>query len=150
MKKTFTTFVFLVLPLLFCGCRRTLVNPNAPNAVINITISLNDPRYYDLRFDGKFMYLTSEYESNSRGLIVYRLMEEFIAYDRLPPNNPNCLNENGNLTRLVVDVPYVIDDCNNIKYNILNGDVLEGDGIYPLFRYRTSFNYNTMELRIYN
>lgn len=152
MKKTFTILFILMLPVLFHGCRKPLVNPNAPNALINITISLNDPRYYDLRFDGGYMYLTSDYESTSRGIIVYRLIDEFRAWDRLPPNSPNacCDSVTGDCSRLIVDVPYVIDNCNDIKYNIIDGSVFQGEGIYTLFPYRTSFNYNTQELHIYN
>ena len=151
MKKAITTLFLLLAPLFFQGCRETLVNPNSPNAIINITISLNDPRFYSLRFDGSYMYLTSEYESNSRGIIVYRLIDEFLAYDRLPPNKPNaCCDDQGKCKRLVVVSPLVVDSCSDIKYNILNGEIIEGDGVFPLFRYRTSFNYNTQELRIYN
>jgi hypothetical protein len=140
----------LLSPVLFHGCTETLVNPNYPNAIIDVTINLNQSSYYDLRFVSGFMYLTSDYESSSRGLIVYRLsQDEFRAYDRLPPNKPNaCCDSDGNCTRLVVDFPFVIDNCNDIKYNIINGDIFEGDGIYPLIQYHTSFN--GYELRIYN
>ena len=150
MKKTFIIVLMLLLPALFHGCREALVNPNYPNAIIDITINLNQSSYYDLRFVSGYMYLTSEYESSSRGLIVYRLsQDEFRAYDRLPPNKPNaCCDSQGNCTRLVVDFPFVVDNCNDIKYNIINGDIFEGDGIYPLSQYRTS--YDGYELRVYN
>ena len=150
MKKTIVILLMLLSPVLFHGCKETLVNPNYPNAIIDVTINLNQSSYFDLRFVSGFMYLTSDYESSSRGLIVYRLsQDEFRAYDRLPPNKPNaCCDSDGNCTRLVVDFPFVIDNCNNIKYNIINGDIFEGDGIYPLIQYHTSFN--GYELRIYN
>lgn len=150
MKKTLVILLMLLSPVLFHGCKETLVNPNYPNAIIDVTINLNQSSYFDLRFVSGFMYLTSDYESSSRGLIVYRLsQDEFRAYDRLPPNKPNaCCDSDGNCTRLVVDFPFVIDNCNDIKYNIINGDIFEGDGIYPLIQYHTSFN--GYELRIYN
>ena len=147
MKKNLV-FLMLLLVAPFQGCKEYPENPNGLTAIINITINLSDPRYYDLRFDGGFMYLTSDIESNSRGIIVYRVMDEFRAYDRLPPNNPDCINANGNLIRLTVDVPFVVDECNNIRYDILNGYVFDGDGVYGLYRYRTSFDGAT--LRIYN
>ena len=150
MKKTIVILLMLLSPVLFHGCKETLVNPNYPNAIIDVTINLNQSSYFDLRFVSGFMYLTSDYESSSRGLIVYRLsQDEFRAYDRLPPNKPNaCCDSEGNCTRLVVDFPFVIDNCNDIKYNIINGDIFEGEGIYPLIQYHTSFN--GYELRIYN
>ena len=108
------------------------------------------------------MYLTSDPESTSRGIIVYRFSEtEFLAYDRLPPNYPNaCCDSEGNCTRLTVEFPYVVDHCNNAFYNILNGVIWidEAHGmvpefptdtiVYPLIQYHTS--YNGSELRIYN
>ncbi len=141
MKRTIITFIFLLLAILPSGCRDPHENPYYPNAIIDITINLNKIDYYDLRVVSGFTYLTSDPMSTSRGIIVYRLSEdEFRAYDRLPPNNPNCHDANGNLTRLVVDFPFVVDNCNEIKYNIINGDLFEGDGVYPLIQYHTSFN----------
>ena len=150
MKKTMIIVSAIMVAGLFHGCIGTIENPNAPHAVINFTISLTDPRYYDLRFDGGFMYLKSDELSNSRGIIIYRLMDEFLAYDRLPPNKPNACCHGDTCSRLMVDVPFVIDNCNGIKYNILNGEIFEGDGIYPLFRYHTSYNMNTQEVHVYN
>lgn len=149
MKRTINIFIFLLLAILLSGCRDPHENPYYPNAIIDITINLNKIDYYDLRVVSGFTYLTSDPMSTSRGIIVYRLSEdEFRAYDRLPPNNPNCHDDNGNLTRLVVDFPFVVDNCNEIKYNIINGDLFEGDGVYPLIQYHTSFN--GYEVHIFN
>lgn len=148
MRKFFALLLFL--PLGFMGCKETLVHPNPPNAILNISINLQEPQYYDLRFVSGFMYLKSEENSTSRGLIAYRFSEtEFRVYDRLPPNEPDaCCDSEGNCTRLMVEIPFVVDNCNGIKYNILNGDLFEGEGIYPLFQYHTSFDGIT--LRIFN
>ena len=151
MKKLFLILLPVFTIALFHGCKEPLVNPNYPNAYINFTIYPNDIIHYqDLNTVSGWMYLTSDPESTSRGIIVYRFsQDEFRAYDRLPPNEPNaCCDNEGNCTRLVVDSPFVIDNCNQIKYNILNGDIVEGDGIYPLIQYHTSFNGT--ELRIFN
>ena len=149
MKNIFTLSLLLFASSLLNGCRDLHENPNYPNAIINITINLNQIDYYDLRVVSGYTFLTSDPMSTSRGIIVYRLsQDEFRAYDRLPPNNPDCRDENGNLTRLVVDFPFVVDNCNDIKYNIINGDLFEGDGIYPLIQYHTSFN--GYEVHIYN
>ena len=150
MKKILSYGLIITASLLFFGCRETLVNPNYPSGVINFTIYPNQLHYQELNTVSGFMYLTSDPESTSRGIIVYRLsQDEFLAYDRLPPNEPNaCCDSQGNCTRLVVDFPFVIDNCNQIKYNILNGSIVEGEGIYPLIQYHTS--YNGTELHIYN
>lgn len=150
MKRTINTFIFLILAILLSGCRDHHENPNYPNAIIDITINLNKIDYYDLRVVSGFTYLTSDPMSTSRGIIVYRLSEdEFRAYDRLPPNKPNtCCDNQGNCSRLIVDFPFVVDNCNEIKYNIINGDLFEGDGVYPLIQYHTSFN--GYEVHIFN
>jgi hypothetical protein len=103
-------------------------------------------------------------ESNSRGLIVYRQSDtEFLAYDRMPPNEPDaCTDSHGNTTRLVVDFPFVVDRCNNAYYNILNGQIIvaepdqipnfptDGTPIYPLIQYHTTFDYSSNKLVITN
>ena len=149
MKKTIA-LSFIIVLFVCLGCERPQENPNYPNAIIDFTIYPNTMHYYDLNVVSGWMYLTSDPQSTSRGIIVYRLyQDEFRAYDRLPPNNPNaCCDEHGNCTRLVVDFPFVVDNCNGIKYNIINGDIVEGDGVYPLIQYRTSFD--GYELHIYN
>ncbi len=149
MKKL-VAILALLSSVVFNGCQRMPENPNYPNAIIDFTINLNQTSYYDLRFVSGFTYLTSDPLSTSRGIIVYRLsQEEFRAYDRLPPNKPNaCCDDDGNCTRLVVDFPFVVDNCNDIKYNIINGDIFEGDGIYPLIQYHADFN--GVEVHVYN
>ena len=83
--------LLLLATVLLQGCRDIHENPNYPNAIINITINLNQIDYYDLRVVSGYTYLTSDPMSTSRGLIVYRLsQDEFRAYDRLPPNEPNA------------------------------------------------------------
>ncbi len=150
MKNRHLILLILSFPIVMAGCREIHENPNYPNAVIDFTINLNQPAYYDLRIVSNYVYMTSDPMSTSRGLIVYRLsQDEFRVYDRLPPNEPNaCCDSEGNCTRLVVDFPFVVDNCNNIKYNIINGDIFEGDGVYPLIQYHSVFN--GYELHIYN
>lgn len=149
MKKTWILSIVLLFTLVLTGCQRPMENPNQPNAILDFTIYPNDLYYHDLNYAGGFMYLTSDEQSNSRGLIVYRVsQDEFRIYDRLPPNNPNNCCENGVCTRLVVDVPFVIDSCNMITYNILNGEVFQGDGIFPLYYYR--YTYDGYALRVRN
>jgi len=150
MKKSLTLILSLVTVLLIGSCKEPMVNPNYPTGIINFTIYPNSIHEYELNVVSGYKYYTSDPESTSRGIIVYRLsQDEFLAYDRLPPNEPNaCCDSQGNCTRLVVEFPFVVDNCNQIKYNILDGSIVEGDGIYPLIQYHTS--YNGSELRIYN
>jgi hypothetical protein len=138
----------LSLVFMLLGCVDTLENPNTPAVYINFKIYPNSLHYQDLNTVSGWMYVTSE--SPSRGIIIYRMAEnEFKAYDRMPPNDPDaCCDAEGNCTRLVVDFPFVVDDCNDIVYNILDGSIVEGDGIFPLIEYHTS--YDGSALRVYN
>lgn len=140
--------IVAVASILLLGCREGYEHPNAPNVYINFTIEPNSTKYQPLNIVSGYMYLTSE--APSRGIIVYRMTEtEFKAYDRIPPNEPNaCHDGNGGYTRLIVDFPFVVDNCNNIKYNILNGMPMDEGGIYPLVEYHTA--YDGRSLRIYN
>ncbi len=149
-KQRLITLLFIVtMPLLFLSCEERIENPNYPNAVVDFTIYPNSIHEQELNTVGGYKYYTSDPLSTSRGIIVYRLyQDEFRAYDRLPPNKPNeCCDSDGNCTRLVVDGVFVVDNCNNIKYNIINGEIFEGEGIYGLSQYHTS--YDGYELRVF-
>ena len=138
----------------FLGCKQYPENPNRPVLPAPITIYPNTYQYYDLNFVSCWLYITSDVESTSRGIIVYRQSNtEFLAYDRMPPNEPDaCTDSQGNTTRLVVDFPFVVDRCNNAYYNILNGQLIvrepdmipdfptDGTMIYPLIQYHTTFD----------
>lgn len=149
-KLALLLFVSLMLVLLTGSCHKEEVNPNIPAVFINVTIDPNSTFYQELNTVGGWMYLTAE--PPSRGLIVYRMgIDEFVAYDRFPPNNPDrCCNDQGNCTRLLVDeyFPFVQDTCTNTAYQILNGSIFEGEGKYPLIAYHTV--YNGQLLRIFN
>ena len=144
------------------GCDKYPENPHRPSTPFRFSIYPNTLQYQELNFTSGWIYVTSEVESTSRGIIIYRLSDnEFLAYDRLPPNEPDaCTDSQGNTTRLVVDFPFVVDLCNNAYYNILNGQIivaepdmvpifpLDEGPIYPLIQYHTLYDGN--KLTVYN
>lgn len=158
-KKLHLLILMSLLPFLN-GCKEYPENPNRPLLLHPITIYPNTMQYYDLNFVSGWAYLTSDLESSSRGLIVYRISDnEFLAYDRIPPNDPDaCTDSQGNTTRLVVDFPFVVDHCNNAYYNILNGQIIvaepdkipnfptTGTVVYPLVQYHTSYDGNKLTI----
>ena len=163
MKHKILSF-FCAVALLFAlqACESYPENPNRPQTPFNFSIYPNTLQYQALNVTSGWIYLTSEVESTSRGIIVYRQSEnEFLAYDRLPPNEPNaCTDSQGNTTRMVVDFPFVVDRCNNAYYNILNGQLIirepdmipdfptTGTSVYPLIQYHTTYDGN--KLTVYN
>lgn len=87
------------------SCQKEDPNPNIPDVYINFTIDPNSTFYQQLNTAGGWMYLTAD--PPSRGIIVHRINnEEFVAFERMPPNDPNLCCENNNCTRLVVDEFY--------------------------------------------
>lgn len=164
MKRNRLFFVLATFALLLAtqACDSYPENPNRPKTPFKFTIYPNSIQYQELNYTSGWIYLTSEVESTSRGIIVYRQSDsEFLAYDRLPPNEPDaCTDSHGNTTRLVVDFPFVVDHCNNAYYNILNGQIIvsepdmipnfptTGVTIYPLIQYHTQFDGN--KLTVYN
>lgn len=164
MKRTILHLLILICAAtLLNGCQKYPENPNRPVLPYPITIYPNKIEYHNLHIIGGWEYITSEVESTSRGIIVFRrpdadnIEDTFAAYDRMPPNYPDaCTDDQGNTTRLVVDGGWVIDRCNNAYYNILNGQILIAEPdmipnfptddvpVYPLIQYHTQFDGNKL------
>ncbi|MBK9292211.1 MAG: hypothetical protein IPM52_11380 [Bacteroidetes bacterium] len=138
-----------VLWLAFVSCAKEERNPNIPNVYINILINPNSTQYQPLNTAGGWMYLTSDLPS--RGIIVHRINQtEFVAFDRIPPNEPNKCCDGNNCTRLVVDgnYPFAKDNCTGTLYSLLDGSIFQGSGRWPMIRYNTA--YDGAMLRIFN
>ncbi|MBO5848180.1 MAG: hypothetical protein J6R17_03110 [Bacteroidales bacterium] len=138
-------FVILLFLLSMFSCEDTPYNPNIPDAYINFSIEPNSTFYYELNTVSGWMYVSAP--PQSRGIIIYRYsMDEFRAYERQSPNDPNHCGE---YSRLIVDFPFVVDTCLDVKYSILDGQIItEGYNGYPLIQYHTQYDGNT--LRVFN
>ncbi len=141
-------FVMALFVLSSCG-NKDNINPNIPYGTIRIDIDPNSSFYQELNTVGGWIYADNgqpgvSITGNSRGVIIYRYTEtEFMAYDRMPPNNPNdCCAENGLCTRLVVgdNYPLVKDTCNGNMYMLIDGSLFQGEGKYPLIRYSAVYD----------
>ena len=138
-------FVILLFLLSMFSCEDTPYNPNIPDAYINFSIEPNSTFYYELNTVSGWMYVSAP--PQSRGIIIYRYsMDEFRAYERQSPNDPNHCGE---YSRLIVDFPFVVDTCLDVKYSILDGQIItEGYNGYPLIQYHTQYDGST--LRVFN
>ena len=142
MKKFLVILVFF---LGFNSCIDTPHNPNVPNVYINFEIYPNSTMYYELNTIAGWMYVNAPWPS--RGIIIFRHPSgEFKAYERQSPNEPDYCGES---SRLIVDSPFVVDTCLDVKYSILDGSIITpGYNGYPLIEYRTQYDGHT--LRVFN
>ena len=116
MKKILVILTFLLVAV---SCDDTPHNPNIPNVYINFSIEPNSMFYSELNTVSGYLEVTAPWPS--RGIIIYRYsLNEFKAYERQSPNEPNHCGEN---SRLIVDFPFVVDTCLNVKYSILDGSI---------------------------
>lgn len=148
-KLVFKVIVLFVLVMSLGNCKKEDPNPNIPDVYVNITIDPNSTIYQALNTAGGWMYLTADFPS--RGIIVHRINnEEFVAFERMPPNDPNKCCEGTTCTRLVVDefYPFAKDKCTGTMFSLLDGSIFEGEGKYPMTRYNTTY-YGGL-LRIFN
>lgn len=142
MKKFLVILVFF---LGFNSCIDTPHNPNVPNVYINFEIYPNSTMEYELNTVSGWRYATAPWPS--RGIIIFRHPSgEFKAYERQSPNEPDYCGES---SRLIVDSPFVVDTCLDVKYSILDGSIITpGYNGYPLIEYRTQYDGHT--LRVFN
>lgn len=141
--------IFLILFVLVSSCQKEERNPNIPNVYINFTIDPNSTIYQQLNTAGGWMYLTAE--PPSRGIIVHRINQtEFVAFERMPPNEPNKCCVGNNCTRLIVDghYPFAKDTCLGTLFSLLDGNIFQGSGKFPMIRYNTTYNGGL--LRVFN
>ena len=111
-----------------------------PDVPVNIYINLNEPAYFGLTVIGGYAYVNG----GSRGIIVYRNSDEYKAYERHSPYQPEkaCAIVEVDSTR-----SFGIDKCSGSRYYLIDGSVEKGPATIPLKQYFTSENQGT--LRIY-
>ena len=156
MKKLFYIVVFNCLVILiFPACNKDNINPNIPYGTIRIDIDPNSTFFQELNTVGGWTYVDNGspgvyITGNSRGVIIYRNGQtEFMAYDRMPPNAPSkCCDANNNCTHLVVGdyYPLVKDTCTQNSYLLLDGNLFQGEGRYPLIRYSAVYDGNLLHV----
>ncbi|MBE9492038.1 MAG: hypothetical protein IMY70_04075 [Bacteroidetes bacterium] len=137
-RYCFISYIVLTVILLHSGCKKD-DDENISQAYVNITIDPNSTEYQNLNVVGGWLYLIAN--PPSRGIIVYRLyQDEFKAYDRKPPYLPDeCCNSYG-CTRLIVDLPFVMDTCTVSTFQIIDGSPVDGPANVQLIQYKATYD----------
>ena len=144
--KTKARYISLFLILMLTGCQKEAYTP-LPFVEVNIQIFPNSTQYFNLNSIGGFEYLTAN--SPSRGIIVYRInQEEFVAFERTCPHDPDACCTEAGCARLVVEENsfMISDSCCGSLYLILDGSNISGPSQYPLKQYHTSYDGTTLHI----
>ncbi len=131
---------------MWTGCQKEAYTP-LPFVEVNIQIFPNSTQYFNLNSIGGFEYLTAN--SPSRGIIVYRInQEEFVAFERTCPHDPDACCTEAGCARLVVEENsfMISDSCCGSLYLILDGSNISGPSQYPLKQYHTSYDGTTLHI----
>jgi hypothetical protein len=128
----YSLILVLLSGTLFTSCNKE--EYPIPNVPVNIAINLDLPSYVQLQNPGGFAYVNG----GSRGIIVYRNFDEFVALDRHSTYNSAdpCA---------VVDINpenqfELIDSCSGSIFSIQYGTVVSGPAKWGLRRYDAFWN----------
>ena len=133
MMKKFIFLLLLVCTFLSCSSDDARSNnPNLPSIGFTYTVNLNLPQFDSLEFPGNSEVVTVE-GVGVKGVIIYNIDNtQYSAFElsdpNITPSSCSALNVIGTRAE---------SNCGNDNvYDIITGIQLEGEGGYPLFRYR--------------
>lgn len=146
MKKFFFLFVLVAISL---SCSKDSDNrsnnPYLPSYKFSSsTINLSLPLYAPLQNTSQaIVYNEAGVGIRSRVFII-NTGSGFAAYDACCPNQELSDCSNLQLLGTVATCP-----CDDVKYTLFNGSILEGEGQYPLMQYRVEV-VGENAIRVYN
>ncbi len=137
-----TLFLLFLINILSTSCKKKDPFP-IPNVPVNILINLDLPAYQPLTAPGGWIYV----EGGSRGIVVYRNFDKFVALDRHSTYN----SEEPCAIVSVDSINYfhLKDSCSESIFSILDGTVIQGPAKWGLKQYSTSWD-GQYTLNIYN
>lgn len=142
MKKFFS---FLLLFILMTACSGSddsiRNNPNLPDLNFRFQINLNLPEYNDLQFPGNSF---ATYTQGIKGVVIYNINNsQFVAFELSDPNHPPS-----NCSAMTVNGVIASCSCDSNEYNVITGQITEGDSQYTMKPYRVQRSGNVLE--VYN
>ncbi len=114
-------------------------NPNIPDINFRFQLNLNFPEYNDLQFPGN-SYATYSY--GVKGVVIYNINNsQYVAFELSDPNHPPS-----SCSGMTVNGVIASCGCDDNKYNVITGELSEGEGQYTMKPYRVSRNGNILEV----
>ena len=140
MKKI---LLFLPVFILFMSCSGSdddyRNNPNLPDVNFNFQLNLNFAEYNDLQFPGNSF---ATYNYGVRGVVIYNInSSQYVAFELSDPNHPP-----NNCSGMIVDGVIATCGCDDNQYNVITGELVEGDGDYTMKPYRVQRSGNMLEV----
>lgn len=136
MKIKYLFQVFLIMSLFtITGCKEENQNP-IPNLPVNLYINLSLPAFQTLNHPGGWAYVNG----GSKGIIIYRNFDNFIALDRHStywPDSACSIAEVDSINFFVIN-----DPCSSSQYSLLDGTVVKGPAQWGLRNYYTRWDGN--------
>lgn len=140
MKKF---LIFSIFCLIFTACTSDDNYRNNPYLVdLNFvfTINLDLPQYNELNFAVNSVTTTNY---GIKGVVIFNLNgSQFFAYELTDPNHPPST-----CSTLKVEGTEAVCGCEDgNRYSIITGELLEGEGEYPLKPYQVVRQGNILEI----
>lgn len=140
MKKYLS---LIALFLFLSGCSGTddgiRNNPNLANLSFRLQLNLNLPEYNDLQFAGNSF---ATYNNGVKGIVVYNINNsQYAAFELSDPNHPPS-----SCSAMTVSGVIATCECENNKYNIVTGQLSEGEGQFSMKPYRIEKRGNVLEI----
>ncbi len=132
MVSRFFFYILITIGLLI-GCKEKDPYP-IPNVPVNLYLNLTLPAYQDLNIPGGWAYVTG----GSKGIIVYRNFNEFVALDRHTTSDPNS---SCSIAKVDSVNNFVLNDpCSTSQYSLLDGTVTKGPAKWGLRKYNATWD----------
>jgi len=140
MKKIlFILPLFMVLMACSSSDDNYRNNPNLPDVNFRFQLNLSFPEYNDLDFPGN-SYAT--YNNGVRGVVIYNINNsQYVAFELSDPNHPPS-----NCSGMTVNGVIASCGCDDNKYNVITGELAEGEGQYTMKPYRVQRSGNIIEV----
>lgn len=140
MKKKLS-LLFLYLALMACSSTDDNLrnNPNLPDLNFRLQLNLSLPEYNDLQFSGN-SYVTYNY--GVKGIVIYNINNsQYAAFELSDPNHPPS-----DCSGMAVNGVIASCGCDDNKYNVITGELSEGEGQYTMKPYRIQRSGNVIEV----
>ena len=141
MKKTLIYSIAALLILLKLSSCKNKANTDSviPNVAVNFQVNLDDNRYFNLKNDGGYVYISG---IGVKGVILYRSNAmNYTAFERASPINPY----GNNIITMDVSRIFLSDTLAKAHFD-LQGNSTDGISAYPLKKYYTELNNNRLQI----